>query len=91
MLTLDVASNHPNNPVFVDLDFLGGNPSTIGNEDQTSISTHFICWEEIALDAISADLTTTTMGLEGCLRPPRHRSPPEPPPPCSGLFRHSRL
>src|SRR5215472_4994143 len=29
LLTLDVKSNRPNNPVFVDLDFFGGNPSTI--------------------------------------------------------------
>jgi len=65
LLTLDVTSNRPNNPVFVDLDFFGGNPSTIGNENQTSTSTNFICWEEVALDAISADLTTTQMGLEG--------------------------
>ena len=26
LLTLDVKSNRPNNPVFVDLDFFGGNP-----------------------------------------------------------------
>jgi hypothetical protein len=65
LLTLDVMSNRPNNPVFVDLDFFGGNPSTIGNENHTSTSTNFICWEEVALDAISADLTTTQMGLEG--------------------------
>jgi hypothetical protein len=65
LLTLDVMSNRPNNPVFVDLDFFGGNPSTIGNENQTSTSTNFICWEEVVLDAISAGLTTTQMGLEG--------------------------
>jgi hypothetical protein len=41
LLTLDVMSNRPNNPVFVDLDFFGGNPSTIGNENQTSTSTNF--------------------------------------------------
>jgi hypothetical protein len=65
LLTLDVMSNRPNNRVFVDLDFFGGNPSTIGNENQLSASTDFICWEEVAVDAINADLTTTMMGLEG--------------------------
>jgi len=65
LLTLDVISNRPNNEVFVDLDFFGGNPSVIGNENQESTSTHFRCWEEIALDAIDANLTTTRMGLEG--------------------------
>jgi hypothetical protein len=39
LLTLDVKSNRPNNPVFVDLDFFGGNPSAIGNENQLSTST----------------------------------------------------
>src|SRR4029077_6859520 len=44
LLTLDVKSNRPNNPVFVDLDFFGGNPSNIGNENQLSTFTEFICW-----------------------------------------------
>jgi hypothetical protein len=65
LLTLDVKSNRPNNPVFVDLDFFGGNPSVIGNENQLSTSTEFICWEEIPLTAISPDLNTTTMGRKG--------------------------
>ena len=39
LLTLDVKSNRPNNPVFVDLDFFGGNPSAIGNENQLSTSS----------------------------------------------------
>ena len=52
MLTLDVKSNHPNNPVFVGLDFFGGNPSTIGNENQLSTSTEFICWGEVPITAI---------------------------------------
>jgi hypothetical protein len=43
LLTLDVKSNRPNNPVFVDLDFFGGNPSLIGNENQLSTTTEFIC------------------------------------------------
>jgi hypothetical protein len=65
LLTLDVMSNRPNRSVFVDLDFFGGNPSTIGNENQLSASTNFICWEEVAVDTINAGLTATVMGLEG--------------------------
>jgi hypothetical protein len=68
LLTLDVLSNRPNNPVFVDLDFFGGNPSQIGNENQVSTSTDFICWEEIPITAITAggaNLNTTLMGREG--------------------------
>jgi hypothetical protein len=65
LLTLDVKSNIKNNPVFVDLDFFGGNPSAIGNENQLSTSTKFICWEEIPLTTINPGLTTTTMGRKG--------------------------
>jgi len=65
LLTLDVKSNRPNDPVFVDLDFFGGNPSTIGNENQLSASTDFICWEEVPINAINADLTTAMMGRKG--------------------------
>jgi hypothetical protein len=65
LLTLDVKSNRPNNPVFVDLDFFGGNPSNIGNENQLSTSTEFICWEEIPITSINPDLTTTLMGRKG--------------------------
>jgi hypothetical protein len=65
LLTLDVRSNRPNNPVFVDLDFFGGNPSAIGNENQLSTSTEFICWEEVSITAISTDLTTAQMGRKG--------------------------
>jgi hypothetical protein len=62
---LDVKSNRPNNPVFVDLDFFGGNPSAIGNENQLSTSTEFICWEEIRITDINPSLTTVTMGRKG--------------------------
>jgi hypothetical protein len=65
LLTLDVKSNRPNNPVFVDLDFFGGNPSAIGNENQVSTSTEFICWEEVAISTIDPNLTTTLMGRKG--------------------------
>jgi hypothetical protein len=60
-----VKSNRPNNPVFVDLDFFGGNPSAIGNENQLSTSTEFICWEEIVLTDINPALITATMGRKG--------------------------
>src|SRR5215472_2209773 len=65
LLTLDVKSNRPNNPVFVDLDFFGGNPSAIGNENQLSTFTEFICWEEVSLTAINPALTTAFMGRKG--------------------------
>ena len=65
LLTLDVKSNRPNNPVFVDLDFFGGNPSTIGNENQLSTFTEFICWEEVSITTINAALTTANMGRKG--------------------------
>jgi hypothetical protein len=65
LLTLDVKSNRPNNPVFVDLDFFGGNPSAIGNENQLSTSTEFICWEEVPITSINRDLTTALMGRKG--------------------------
>jgi len=65
LLTIDVKSNRPNFPVFVDLDFFGGNPSIIGNENQLSTFTEFICWEEIALTDIDANLTSAFMGRKG--------------------------
>jgi hypothetical protein len=65
LLTLDVKSNRPNLATFVDLDFFGGNPSAIGNENQLSTSTDFICWEEIPITSISSDLITTQMGRKG--------------------------
>jgi hypothetical protein len=65
LFTLDVKSNRPNNPVFVDLDFFGGNPSLIGNENQLSTTTEFICWEEIPIDQIDPNLTAAFMGKEG--------------------------
>jgi hypothetical protein len=65
LLTLDVRSNRPNNPTFVDLDFFGGNPSSIGNENVLSTATEFICWEEVPLTSINGDLVTSVMGREG--------------------------
>jgi hypothetical protein len=65
LLTLDVRSNRPNNPVFVDLDFFGGNPSAIGNENQLSTFWEFICWTEVRLLDIDANLNSTFMGRKG--------------------------
>jgi hypothetical protein len=65
LMTLDMHANRPNNPVFVDFDFFGGNPSNIGNENQLSASAEFICWEEIPITSISPDLTTGVMGRKG--------------------------
>jgi hypothetical protein len=65
LLTLDVKSNRPNNPVFVDLDFFGGNPSVIGNENQLSTGTEFICWTEVPIDTIDPNLTSAFMGRKG--------------------------
>jgi hypothetical protein len=66
LLTLDVKSNRPNNPMIVDFDFFGGNPSAIGNENELSTSAEFICWGEFPLTALAGgDLTTALMGREG--------------------------
>src|SRR5262249_49925989 len=54
-----------NNPVFVDLDFFGGNPSSIGNENVLSTSTSFICWAEVPITTIHSGLMTSLMGREG--------------------------
>src|SRR5262249_25220517 len=56
LLTLDVRSNRPNNPTFVDLDFYNS------NEQLLSTSTEFICWDQLRLIDISASLTGTNMG-----------------------------
>ena len=58
-LTLDVRSNQPNNPVFVDLDFWNESPGgdrTAGNtnpnfERLLSTFTTFVCWEQFGLSA----------------------------------------
>jgi hypothetical protein len=56
LLTLDVLSNLPNNPVYVNLNFY--------NEFETlhSTSTHFACWEEVALSQIDPGLTGNAPG-----------------------------
>ena len=66
LLTLDVQSNRPNDRVFVDLEFFGGNPSVIGNENELSTSASFICWQEFQLDTdIDENLNQVFMGRKG--------------------------
>jgi hypothetical protein len=66
LLTLDVLSNRPNNPVFVPLTFYGGFNSAIGVENPLSSFTEFVCWEQVRVeDAIHPSLTTTLMGRKG--------------------------
>jgi hypothetical protein len=61
LLTLDVDSNAPNNPTFVELDFFNA------NEFLVSTFWEFICWTEVRLTAIDPNLTldgmTTRKGL----------------------------
>jgi hypothetical protein len=66
LLTLDVLSNRPNNPVFVPLTFYGGFNSALGNENPLSTFTEFVCWTEKRIDVdIQPSLTTTLMGRKG--------------------------
>jgi hypothetical protein len=61
LLTLDVDSNAPNLPTFVELDFYNA------NEVIFSTFTEFICWTEVSLTEIDPNLTvdgtTTRKGL----------------------------
>jgi hypothetical protein len=66
LLTLDVQSNRPNDRVFVDIEFFGGFGSRIGNENELSTSTSFICWQEFQLDTdIDENLNQDFMGRKG--------------------------
>jgi hypothetical protein len=66
LLTLDVRSNRPNDPVFVDFEFYGGHSSQIGNENELSASASFICWQEFQLDTdIDENLNSVFMGRKG--------------------------
>jgi hypothetical protein len=57
LLTLDVRSNRPNNPVFVDINFYAANEALL------STSTEFICWGERQLSSqINSNLTGASMG-----------------------------
>src|SRR5947209_10404639 len=65
LLTLDVISNRSNNPVFVPLNFYGGNPSALGNTNVISTFTEFICWTEQRIDVINGNLNTNLLGRKG--------------------------
>jgi hypothetical protein len=65
LLTLDVLSDRPNNPVAVDLNFYAGFNSALGVENFVGTSTEFICWTEQRIDAINSNLVTTVMGRKG--------------------------
>jgi len=56
LLTLDVRSNEPNLPTFVGLRFFNE------TERLVSTSTEFVCWGEVELQTIDANLTRTGMG-----------------------------
>jgi hypothetical protein len=57
LLTLDVNSNRPNNPTFVDIDFYNAQEALL------STSTEFICWGERQLSTqIDGNLTMLGMG-----------------------------
>jgi hypothetical protein len=65
LLTLDVRSNRPNNPVFVSLDFYNA------NENLLSTFTEFICWTSVTLsdvngseEFINTNLTAAGMGTQ---------------------------
>jgi hypothetical protein len=57
LLTLDVRSNRPNNPTFVDINFYNAQEALL------STSTEFICWGERQLSTdIDPNLTGALMG-----------------------------
>ena len=62
LLTLDVRSNRPNNPTFVDLNFYNE------GEILTSTSTHFVCWEEFQLTDLNPILSSDFFGHRGLVR-----------------------
>jgi hypothetical protein len=68
LLTLDVKSGRPNNPVFADFDFYAAPGSFLGNENVLSAGAEFICWGEFPITALSdggAALITDVMGRKG--------------------------
>jgi hypothetical protein len=69
LLTLDVLSDLPNNPTFVDINFWNeslGNAVGSSNpafEHLTSTFTSFVCWEQVALSALAGgNLTQAFQG-----------------------------
>jgi hypothetical protein len=66
-LTLDVRSNQPNNPTFVNLDFWNesnaGVSSTNPNFERLLSTFHeFVCWDQVQLSDIDPNLTQAFMG-----------------------------
>src|SRR6266481_2347627 len=67
LLTLDVDSGFPNLPTFVDLDFYNESLNTVSTsnpnfEFHISAHHHFICWDQVQLSALDANLTQAFMG-----------------------------
>jgi len=67
LLTLDVDSGFPNLPTFVDLDFYnesfrGVSTSNPDFEFHISAHHHFICWDQVQLSDLDANLTQAFMG-----------------------------
>jgi hypothetical protein len=66
-LTLDVLSNLPNNPTFVPLQFWNESLATVSTtnplfEALTSTSWDFVCWDQVQLSTINANLTQAFQG-----------------------------
>jgi hypothetical protein len=60
LLTVDVQSNFPNNPTFVDLTFYNATQSP------TSTTADFVCWQKVDITDLSASLDQTSQGtVEG--------------------------
>lgn len=59
LLTLDVLSNRPNNPTFVDFNFYSE------TEVLLSTSHEFICWTQVLLSEINPNLTATGLSRKG--------------------------
>jgi hypothetical protein len=67
LMTLDVDSNFPNLPTFVNLDFFNESLNTVSAtnpnfEAITSTSTHFVCWTQQQLTSIDSNLTQAFQG-----------------------------
>src|SRR6516164_1012516 len=68
-LTLDVLSNQPNDPVFINLNFwneslgLAVGSSNLAFEHLTSTFREFVCWDQVPLSALAGgNLTQTFQG-----------------------------
>lgn len=59
LLTLDVVSNLPNAPTFVNLDFFKTDETVVSD------SVDFVCWTRVRLTDINPSFTITNMGRKG--------------------------